>query len=381
MIVSPLIAINEMGTPASANGRPRYDVLDGLRGVAALVVVVYHVFEAFATSPLDQIVNHGYLAVDFFFLLSGFVIGLSYDGRWAEGMTWRQFALRRLIRLQPIMVAGALLGGALFYLQGCNWWDVGAVSVLSLLGAVALNALLIPVSPHIEVRGIGEMYPLNGPSWSLFFEYIAYAAYAVGLRRMPRWGLLAVAALSLGGLCWFIFGQATGGIGLGWTMKDYGLWGGLARVLFSFSVGLLMYRSVRPGGLRWGGLLGAILLVTLCALPRLGGSEQYWLNGLFELVCIGLLFPLVLYWGASTEVTHPGVLRWCRFLGELSYPLYAVHYPFIYLYIAWVKNHELSFAQSLPGAVALLVGSVCLAYLLHRFYDVPLRRKLEQRLR
>lgn len=89
--------------------KPHYLLLDALRGVAALLVMWYHVFEAFATSPFDQRFNHGYLAVDFFFVLSGFVIGYAYDDRW-EKMSTTHFFKRRLIRLHPMVVAGALIG-------------------------------------------------------------------------------------------------------------------------------------------------------------------------------------------------------------------------------------------------------------------------------
>lgn len=163
--------------------KPHYPILDGLRGVAAIMVVFYHIFEAFATSPIDQIVNHGYLAVDFFFLLSGFVIAYAYDDRW-ERMSVKDFFRRRLIRLHPMLVMGAVIGGLMFYTQGCEFWQVGTVSLGSLLVAVLMNTLLIPATPRIEVRGIGEMYPLNGPTWSLFFEYIANILYALVLRRL-----------------------------------------------------------------------------------------------------------------------------------------------------------------------------------------------------
>ena len=102
-----------------ADSKPHYPLLDGLRGVAAIVVVWYHIFESFATSHLDQGVNHGYLAVDFFFLLSGFVLGYAYDGRWGKMSTW-SFIRRRLIRLHPMVIFGAIFGGALFYTQGCE---------------------------------------------------------------------------------------------------------------------------------------------------------------------------------------------------------------------------------------------------------------------
>ena len=156
---------------AYADTKPHYTALDGLRGVAAITVVCFHIFEAFATSHLDQRINHGYLAVDFFFMLSGFVVGYAYDDRWGT-MTTMDFIKRRIIRLHPMVVMGAIIGAVLFYFQGCSVWDVSKVTVSALLLATVLNALLIPALPGHEVRGLGEMFPLNGPSWSLFFEYI-----------------------------------------------------------------------------------------------------------------------------------------------------------------------------------------------------------------
>ena len=94
--------------------KPRYAILDGLRGVAALMVVAFHLFETYIPVLHTQVINHGYLAVDFFFILSGFVIGYAYDDRWAKGMTVGNFFKRRLIRLQPMVIAGTIFGTLLF---------------------------------------------------------------------------------------------------------------------------------------------------------------------------------------------------------------------------------------------------------------------------
>lgn len=159
----------KVSAAAFADTKPHYNILDGLRGVAALMVVWFHVFEAFATSHVDQRINHGYLAVDFFFILSGFVIGYAYDDRWKR-MTVREFVTRRFIRLHPMVVIGAVIGAVMFYFQGCSVWDVSKVSVTMLLAATLMNACMIPATPGMEIRGVTEMFPLNGPSWSLFYE-------------------------------------------------------------------------------------------------------------------------------------------------------------------------------------------------------------------
>lgn len=175
-----LMSNSKISAAAFADTKPHYDLLDGLRGVAALMVIFYHVFEAFATSPIDQQFNHGYLAVDFFFILSGFVIGYAYDDRW-KTMTTKDFIKRRLIRLHPMVVLGAVLGVIAFCIQGCEKWDGTHVSISMVMLALLINLFLIPAVPGSgpEIRGNGEMFPLNGPSWSLFFEYIGNIMYGL----------------------------------------------------------------------------------------------------------------------------------------------------------------------------------------------------------
>ena len=142
---------NPAPAAAFADTKPHYELLDGLRGVAALTVVCYHLFEAYATSHLDQRINHGYLAVDFFFLLSGFVISYAYDDRWKR-MSIREFLTRRAIRLHPMVIMGALIGAAIFYLQGCSVWDVSQVSIGALLVATLLTIFVLPVVYAIFYR-------------------------------------------------------------------------------------------------------------------------------------------------------------------------------------------------------------------------------------
>lgn len=356
-----------------------FHVLDGLRGVAAITVVCFHLFEAFATSHLDQRINHGYLAVDFFFLLSGFVVGYAYDARWPR-LTVAEFLKRRFIRLHPLVVVGALLGAALFYFQGCATWDVSKVSGARLAGATLLNAALLPATPAGEIRGVGEMFPLNGPSWSLLFEYVGTLLYALWLRRLPTPALALVVGLAGCGLAAFAIWGPYGDVCVGFALTGDNVLGGLLRLLFSFSAGLLLFRVFRPVPVRGAFWLGSLAIVVVAAIPRLGGSQHLAWNGLYDTLCCVVVFPLLVYCGASERITTPFTTRLCRFLGAISYPLYMVHYPFIYVYYAWVKNHNLSFAESLPGAAALVAGSLGLAYLCLKLYDEPVRGFLTKRL-
>lgn len=371
--------MSNISATAFADTKPHYNILDGLRGIAALTVVCFHLFEAFATSHLDQRINHGYLAVDFFFILSGFVVGYAYDDRWKK-MTVAEFLKRRFIRLHPMVVMGAVIGAVMFYFQGCSVWDVSTVSISMLLVATLLNALLIPAAPGSEIRGLGEMYPLNGPSWSLFFEYIGNILYAFFIRKLPTRALSVLVLLAGCGLAAFAVWGPLGDICVGFAMDGVNMTGGSLRLLFAFSAGLLLSRVFKPIHIKGAFWICSLAVVALLSVPRIGGSEHLWMNGLYDTVCAVVFFPLLVYLGASGKTTDKITTRVCKFLGDISYPLYMVHYPFIYLYYAWVKNENLTFEQSLPGAAALVAGSVILAYLCLKLYDEPVRHFLTKRL-
>lgn len=367
--------MSNISAAAFADTKPHYDILDGLRGVAALTVVCFHLFEAYATSHLDQQINHGYLAVDFFFILSGFVIGYAYDDRWKK-MSAVEFLKRRIIRLHPMVVIGAIIGAVMFYFQGCSVWDVSKVPVTMLLVATLMNVFLIPSTPGAEIRGVGEMYPLNGPSWSLFFEYIGNVLYAFFIRKFSTKALSVWVFVVGCGLASFAIWGPYGDLCVGFALTADNMLGGSLRLLFSFSAGLLLFRLFKPVKVKGAFWIGAFSIIVLSAVPRIGGSEYLWMNGLYDTLCAVVLFPLLVYLGASGKTTDKMSARICKFLGDISYPLYMVHYPFIYLYYAWVKNENLTFVQSLPGAVALVAGSIALAYLCLKLYDEPVRRFL-----
>ena len=188
-------------TPSAAfsDTKAHYDLLDGLRGVAALMVIWYHIFEgyAFASDTMITTFNHGYLAVDFFFILSGFVIGYAYDDRWGKSLTMKDFFKRRLIRLHPMVIMGAVLGAITFCIQGSVQWDGTHIGISMIMLSLLCTIFFIPAMPGVgyEVRGNGEMFPLNGPCWSLFFEYIGNILYALFIRRLSNKALTVLVVL------------------------------------------------------------------------------------------------------------------------------------------------------------------------------------------
>lgn len=376
--------MQEVSSSAFADSKPHYELLDGLRGVAALVVIWYHIFEAFATSPVDQHVNHGYLAVDFFFILSGFVIGYAYDDRWKTSLTTKSFFKRRLIRLHPMVVMGVVLGVAAYCIQGCVRWDGTHMATSMIMLAMLLNLFLLPVMPGAgaDVRGNNEMFPLNGPNWSLFFEYIGNILYAFLFRRMSTKVLTACVVFFGAGLAVFAVGNFSGygHLGVGWTLIDNNLAGGLLRLLFAFCIGLLMSRKFSPIPVRGAFWICSGAVVVLLALPH-WGADAFWLNGLYDAVCVIILFPCLVYLGASGKATDRATAGLCKFLGDISYPIYVVHYPFAYLFYAWIwsGSEKRTFAETWPVALLLFFGSIALTYAILKVYDEPVRRWLTRR--
>lgn len=374
-----------ISSAAYADTKPHYELLDGLRGVAALVVIWYHVFEGFATSPVDQCFNHGYLAVDFFFILSGFVVGYAYDDRWKRRtLSFGGFIKRRLIRLHPMVVLGAVLGAVTFCLQGSVQWDGTPVSFSSVLLALLLSLFLIPALPGSgpEVRGNGEMYPLNGPTWSLFFEYIGNLLYALFLRRLPTRWLAGFVALTGIGLAAYAVGNGSGygHLGVGWTLAGNNLPGGLLRLLFAFPMGLLLSRLFRPVAVRGAFWICSLAVIALLCVPYVGDGTAPWMNGLYDAACVLVLFPLLVWLGASGRASDRTTARTCKFLGDISYPVYVIHYPFMYLFYAWLWSGErIPFAQAWPVAAGIFLGSVLLAWGALKCYDEPVRRWLTRR--
>ena len=375
---------------AYADSKPHYDILDGLRGVAALLVVVFHLCEAHATSHFDQLLNHGYLAVDFFFALSGFVIGYAYDDRWDRMTTW-DFFKRRLVRLHPMVIMGTLLGASLFYFSACSafpmvmqtpWWNV---LLMTLLGC-----LMFPTPTSWDIRGWWETNALNGPTWSLMWEYIANVLYALFIRRFSKLALGIFVGLSA---CLTLDvtlnidtfgllssrGEAAYTLIGGWSLTPGQLYIGISRLLYPFFMGLLLSRIGKLVKVKRGFYWCSLLVTVILVMPRIGGETSQWMNGVYEAVSVLALFPLIVAMGAGSNVTGKRSVALCKFLGELSYPLYITHFPLIYMQIAWARNNpDAPAGMHLFIAVSVFVLSIAIAYACLKLYDEPVREWLKQ---
>ena len=424
--------------------KQHYIVLDGLRGAAALMVLWYHVFEgfAFAGGTMIEMFNHGHLGVDFFFMLSGFVISYAYDDRWkttrpqdykttslgqksesvSESVSasasasaskvsvrvnvW-SFFKRRLVRLQPMVVMGAFIGLITYLIQGGVRWDGTPMSFHWIMMAFLLAMFLIPVHPGApyDVRGNGEMYPLNGPSWSLFFEYIGNILYALFIRKLSDRSLAFLCGIT--GILWiaFVTCDISGYdmIGIGWTLDAVNFFGGLLRMLFPFILGMLMSRRFRDNGQQttdnsrsampepvegktrhFGKLsdravfsFSVIVMFVLFSMPYITKTGSISLNGIYELSCIILVFPAIIWFGAAANITNGFTTKLCKFLGDISYPLYIVHYPVMYLFYSWLIDNELYTLGATWHVVLLVMATnIALAYACLKLYDEPVRRRL-----
>jgi len=360
--------------------KPHYPILDGLRGVAAVMVVIFHTLEPLSTSHLDLMMNHGYLAVDFFFLLSGYVIGYAYDDRWDKMTLWGFFK-RRLIRLQPMIIIGMVVGAIFFYFQDSPAFPlVHTVPVSKLLIVMIIGCTLIPVPMSMDVRGWQEMHPLDGPGWSLFFEYIANILYALFVRRFSKTLLTILVVICGIALIQYTVTSQTGDVIGGWSLDPLQLRIGFTRMMYPFFAGLLLRRVVKAGDIKNAFFWCTVLLVVFFSMPRIGGAKDLWMNGLYESLTIIFIFPLIVYIGASGKLIGGFATKSCKFLGEISYPLYITHYPLIYTYWAWIsRNKVTTFPQAAPWAAVVWVSAITLAYCYLKFYDEPVRRWLTKR--
>ncbi|SHG77487.1 acyltransferase family protein [Flavobacterium johnsoniae] len=361
--------------------KKHYEILDGLRGVAAILVVAFHIFESFnGGNRFVQIINHGYLAVDFFFLLSGFVVAYAYDDRWGKMTQW-EFYKRRLIRLQPMVIMGMIIGAIFYYFQASDilFPQIAGMEVWKVIVTMVIGFTLLPIPPSLEIRGWGEMHPLNGPAWSLFFEYIANILYALIFRKFSN-KVLSVFVLIFAGLLinYTVFGPKGDVIG-GWSLNLEQMNVGFTRLLYPFFAGVLLCRLGKLIHIKGAFWVCSILITIVLALPRFGDENSLWMNGLYESFSIILIFPLIVAIGAGGQIKSAFSAKICKLLGDISYPIYITHYPLIYWYTAWVVDNKVSIQDGYVLGIGVLIATIVIAYLCLKLYDEPVRNWLQNK--
>ncbi|MET3114517.1 peptidoglycan/LPS O-acetylase OafA/YrhL [Pedobacter sp. CG_S7] len=346
--------------------KQHFEILDGLRGLAAVAVVIFHFMEWAYSDLSKNFIGHGFLAVDFFFCLSGFVIGYAYDDRISK-MGIMRFLKSRFIRLHPLIVLGSILGLLTFLLD-----PFGNYSELYSLGRTLLifvtSIFLIPF-PVMQERAF-NLFSFNAPAWSLFWEYVANIFYAFILFRISRKALLLLILLAAATLC-FVSYSAGNLIG-GWDKSSF--WHGGARIFYSFLAGLAIYRF------NWI-IKNKIGFIGMCALLSLAFLMPFgkW-NWLTEPAVVLFYFPFLIALGAGATLTK-GLKNLCTFSGKISYPLYMTHYAVLWMFGNYYTNHQPSVGQLtfiIIGSLILLMG---FAYLVMVFYDIPVRKYLNNKMK
>lgn len=353
-------------TPARQH---RFHFLDALRGVASLMVVLYHA----PPGLLPIVPRGGFLSVDLFFALSGFVIAYSYAERLQQGLTFSDFMVARLIRVYPVYLLGTLLALTLGVV-------VNRAAVSGSWGLQAAAGVLL--IPNVLHTGSNAVYPLNFPSWSLLCEMIAYLCYgALARLRSPiRRGIYAAVALAslLALASWT---RTAGTVDGGSTMSTLRV--GLERVGYSFFTGVLLYSVYKARvrarlGAGLSTLLGAALLVVilLCLAAPVA------LSPVSQLAIVAAVLPAVVYAGARV-VTPSRLESGAAFLGDMSYPLYLIHIPLFSLlrggFMHGLVLHHTAEAHVLGFVV--VVSLALLAWAIARFVDLPVRKDLARRYR
>lgn len=342
--------------------RDRFVVLDGMRGLAALAVITDHV----PSEIMRTLLPGRYLAVDFFFVLSGFVLTHVYGERLARGMSLLSFMRARVVRLYPLYLAAVLISFAMSVIVALKGWEPYAL--WQVFTSLVFALVLIPCPPGLSLWP-NAPFPLVGPSWSLFYELVINAVYGLV-------GRIITPAVCLGFMGFGAAGLAVAAAN-GWDVSGHAwsnILGGLLRVSFGFFAGVWLYkmrsRWTAPALPAWAAF---VILFAALAMPAPGALRPYW--DLFAAVAI---FPPLVAMSANTTVR--GVqLKVCAFVGMASYGVYILHVPLF----AWVRltlQHFGVFDQ-MPGVamVALMaVVAVCVTAVLHILYDVPVRRFLSR---
>jgi peptidoglycan/LPS O-acetylase OafA/YrhL len=320
-----------------------------MRGPGSLAVVFFHL--SFAGSFAPQ----GYLAVDFFFLMSGAVVERAYRTRLERGMTTLDFMIERVVRFYPLYALGLLFG----FMRRAAQIMVGHPNEMTwpdLVGSAVFNAVMLP-SPFAQ-----QFTPVNGPSWSLQFELLINLVWAVFLIGMSRRALSAFVAVAAFALCVATVhhGTAEGG----WAWQHIYL--GMARSFFGFGMGALMARVLprRPPRASW---LAVVALVFLCVLFVIDIAPEQRIA--YDLFAIFVCLPVVLCIALSFDPPD-GLRRIAPYLGDMSFPIYALHFGALFSFSYVARRLNIGPEIWIP---VFIVGLCVVSVVLSRTYDSAAR--------
>jgi peptidoglycan/LPS O-acetylase OafA/YrhL len=342
---------------------PHFALLDGLRGIAAVAICYIH-----ATLPLNLLPN-GFLAVDFFFALSGFVVAYSYGARLADGaMSFGQFVKLRFIRLYPLLFFGTILGFAVFALRlyANNEGFLLLAGLASLI--VGLFVLPSPFLARYHMPGEEFAWPLNPPTWSLFFEIVANVVYGA-IARYANFRTLSVAlVIFMIGYVLAVVRLHTLGFGNGWEGAAWGF----CRVAYAFTAGLFVYHIRAHQCLTFMRSIPTMLLPLILILCFLSDGTVI---GALEVIA---LFPVLVLAGSHARLGKSAE-RFCLWFGAISYPLYVIHWPLLKIVKRALSRFDMSPAETLVIMALATALMVFVAHIVLKLYDLPVRRALTRR--
>jgi peptidoglycan/LPS O-acetylase OafA/YrhL len=337
--------------------RAHYAALDGLRAIAALAVLYLHQLGFFGRDfrPPPP------LAVDFFFMLSGFVLAHAYGQKLDHGLSWSRYMAARIIRIYPMLFLGVVLGGLLALARHTHGHAGPDQNVLTFLGSLVLAPVGLLYIAKDYPYDSPNVFPFNGIVWSLFFALVASAVYASPVRKLSRESLIGCFILCC--VTWAAAGIWAGSIsGLG-RHGLIGFLGGFPRVAVPFAIGAALYSLAAYQ--RFPSVPFALPAVVLMALLMFPLGDRWAL----EVAYIFAAFPLLICLGAQS----PGD-RLCKWLGRLSYPLYVIQLPLSEAMGYLVKTHTTQ--QPLVIIAASMLSCLLFSWIALVFYDEPIRRQL-----
>ncbi len=369
-----------LGTPDFKNHR--FHVLDGMRGITAILIMLYHYYRPHNYSFL----SNTFIAVDFFFILSGFVISHSYGQKLMNGMRASDYILRRIGRLFPMMVIGLIIGAVSFYFLV----DPSDFSHREIIASVTLNLFFIPYLNHKITfsAATGNIFPVDPPLWSIFFELTVSVLFIglirLGSRTLEKLGILSYALLCVACLIGGLIGY-NNNIGDPGGFEADNFLSGFPRVFYGFICGMILYRlQGTPSRYRllnrlqqlpslnpiW--LYAALALMLICPVK---------LSGFYYLIAIVFLAPFLIMYGGKAQCHNSIILFLSESLGWLSYPIYCLHMPVLFGIRVLAARHMVTDYFGLPIEIVTIAITLILATLSAVVVDKYFRKRFEDVLR